>query len=138
MWLHQYNRNSIQESLIEDIFVSGIFVIQSKKDNNLYTISMWPKHIPIIFPKVDYFIIKKEKKKFFRTSNESGIVSYNNMLKNLSNFIEDYPNQVPNLKIITPSNSNKISKLFNNLEIENEVLDFGNIITFDNFVNVKP
>ena len=61
-----YYRHILQ-SLQEDIFVPGIFVLKSKSDGNLYTACVWPQHIPIILPQVDYVIVLEKYKKRFQT-----------------------------------------------------------------------
>ena len=58
LWCFQGRRETIQNSLNEDIFVAGILVLENEADRKLYTICVWPQHIPVILPKVDYVVIK--------------------------------------------------------------------------------
>lgn len=138
LWDFQYNREDLQNSLTEDIFVAGYFLIKKKSDNKLYSFCVWPSHIPIIFPPVDFVIIQKEYKKLFKTVKESGIVSFENIEKEFGKYIEDVECEIKNLKVITPNNSEKIAKAFNSMKIEYEVSKFGDFVPLDSFVNVKP
>ncbi len=65
---------------MEDIFVPGYFVLKSKEDGLLYTACVWPNHIPIILPAVDFVIIQKQYKKLFAKVEESGLVSYDTII----------------------------------------------------------
>ena len=42
------------------------------------------------------------------------------------------------MRVIKQQNADKIVKEFNKLIIESQVKDFGESISFDSFVNVKP
>lgn len=63
LWWFQTHREELQNNLTEDIFVPGFFVLKSKEDGKLYTACVWPQHIPIILPPVDYVIVQKEYKR---------------------------------------------------------------------------
>jgi len=138
VWNVQFNREKLENTLTEDIFVAGILVLESKKDERLYAFSVWPTHIPIILPKVDYVIIKKKYKKFFNNIEESGLVAYDTIMAELGDSFEKFDHEVPDLKVLRQNNADKISKQFNKLKIECPAVDFGKMIALDKFVNVRP
>ncbi len=138
IWNYQFQRNNLQENLDEDIFVAGYFMIKRHEDNKIFRVCVWPKCIPIIIPPVDYIIIEKEYKKFFKKVKESGFVSYEKINEKLGKFFEDFEHEIPNLKVLRQSNADKVLDIFNSLEIECTTKDFGTLISFDSFVNVKP
>ena len=137
LWSFQYHREQIQYNLNEDIFVAGYFIIKKKSDSKLYSFCVWPNHIPIVFPPVDYVIIQKEYRKLFKTIKESGIIAFSKIQSEYGKYLEDFDSEIPNLKIIVPHNAKKISKEFNALKIESEVKEFGEFVSFDRFVNYK-
>lgn len=138
LWSFQYNREDLQNSVTEDIFVAGYFLIKRKSDGKLYSFCVWPSHIPIIFPPVDFVIIQKEYKRLFKTVKESGLVSFETIANEFGKYIENVECEIPNLKAIRPHNAEKIAKEFNSLKIEFDTKKFGDFVSFDRFVNVKP
>lgn len=137
MWWFLLNRDDLQNKLTEDIFVAGYFMIKGKEDGKLYTGCVWPEHIPIVLPPVDYVIIKKTKKMFFKTKEESGLVSYKIIMDKFGEYFESFEDDIPDLKVLRQNNANLISKEFNKLPIV-QVKDFGVGVCFDRFVNVRP
>lgn len=138
LWWFQTHRETLQNNLTEDIFVPGYFVLKSKEDEELYTACVWPQHIPIILPPVDFLIVQKEYKKLFKKVEESGLVSYDEIINQFSDQFEDFEYDVPNLKVIRQANSDKIEKQFNSLKLGKTVSEFGQGVAFDSFVNVRP
>jgi hypothetical protein len=138
LWWYQMHREALENTLTEDIFVPGYFVLKNKEDGQLYTACVWPQHIPIILPPVDYLIIQKKYKKLFKNFEESGLVSYDSIINQFSGQFEEFEFEVPSLKIINQANSDKIAKAFNSLRLGKTVNEFGNGVAFDGFVNVRP
>lgn len=138
IWKFSFNRNDLQENLEEDIFVPGYFLLKNKNDNQIYRVCVWPKHIPIILPPVDFVIVQKEYRKLFKKVEESGLVSISQINDKFGSFFEDFEYKNLKMKVIRQNNADKIEKEFNKLAIEYEIKDFGESITFDSFVNVKP
>lgn len=138
IWEYSFNRNDLQEYLEEDIFVAGYFLLKNKIDNQIYRVCVWPKHIPIILPPVDFVIVQREYRKLFKKVEESGLVSISQINNKFGNFFEDFEYKSLKMKVIRQNNADKIEKEFNKLTIEYEIKDFGESITFDSFVNVKP
>ena len=138
MWWFQSHREDFQDSLTEDIFVPGYFVLKSKEDGQLYTACVWPQHISIILPPVDFLIVQKQYKKLFKKVEESGLVPYDTILDEFADDFDDYKYEIPNLKIFRNTGSDKIKKQFNSLKLGKTVSEFGQGVSFDSFVNVRP
>ena len=96
------------------------------------------KHISIIIPPVDFVIVQKEYKFFFKKAEESGLVSYDKILSKFSDEFEDYEYIIPDLKVFRNIGSDKTKKKFNSLKLGKTVSEFGGGISFDSFVNVRP
>ena len=139
MWWFQLHRKEMEDSLTEDIFVPNFFILNSKEDDQLYTACVWPNHIPIVLPKVDYLIIKKEYKRLFKHIVEDGLVSYETVIQELSEYFEDFGyNSIPELKVLRQGNADKMKNKFNNLRIYKSVNEFGGSVGRDGFVNARP
>ncbi len=137
LWLYQYHRQDLQTILGDNIFVTGFFVLKNKEDGKLYTACVWPQHIPIILPQVDYLIVQKKYSKLFKKFEASGVIPYKSIINEFKNYFETFEYIVPNLKLLKPANANKIEKQFNALKLGKAVPDFGTIIPLDRFVNVS-
>jgi hypothetical protein len=138
LWWFQSHREELQNNLTEDLFVPGFFILKSQEDGQLYTACVWPQHISIILPPVDFLIVQKKYKRLFKTIKESGLVPYGTVLSEFADCFEDYAYEVPNLKVFRNTDSDKIKKKFNALKLGKTVSEFGNGVSFDNFVNVRP
>lgn len=138
IWHYQSNRIKIEAELKEDIFVPNIIVLQSDVDLQLYSMCVWPEHIPVILPKVDYVIIKKSYRSFFKTVTESGMVAFDTIIKELGDAFIDFDSRVPDIKVLRQHAADSRAKRFNQLEIISAVAAFGNRISLDNFVNDRP
>lgn len=138
LWWFQLHREQLQSDLTEDIFVPGYFVLKSKEDGILYTACVWPEHIPIILPPVDYLIVKKKYKRLFKTVEESGLVTYEFVMNQFGEQFEDFPSEIPKLKILRQANADRIGKQFNSMTLGRTLLEFGSGVAFDSFVNVRP
>ena len=138
LWWYQTHKEALENSLVENIFVPRYYILKSNDDGQLYTACVWPNHIPIILPPVDYLIIYKKNKKLFKTVEEDGLVSYNTIVNIFGDQFEEFENQIPNLKVLRPANADKIQKAFNALKLEKTAKEFGNDVAFDGFVNVRP
>ena len=138
IWNYQFNRNQLQDNLNEDIFVAGYILLKNINDGKIYRVCVWPNHIPVIIPPVDFIIIQKKYKKFFKNVEESGLVSIQQIESKLGKYFQDFECEIPNLKVVYQESADKMQKEFNDLKIESQVNDFGNLISFDRLVNVKP
>jgi len=98
-----------------------------------------PEHIPIVLPKVDYLIIRKYHKNFFRTVEKDGLVPYEIIIKELGNYFNEFNYlSIPDLRILKQQNADKMADKFNSLKIVSSVGDFGTGVGKDGFVNVQP
>jgi len=138
IWKYLYKRNEIQDLLGDDIFVTKYFFLKSKSDGQIYTASVWTKHIPIVIPTVDFVIVQKKYKKLFRTVEESGLVPYSKIMEEFKDFFKPFANEIQGLKRIGFDDTEKCVNKFNGLKIWKPLSEFGEIISNDSFVNVKP
>lgn len=132
-WEFCFLRNELQTQLGDEYFVPGIFYVKKKDSEDVFTLSVWPEHIPFVLPKVDYILIQKKIKKFFKTKKEDGLIKYDNLTSRLGQFFEEKETY----KIMHPENSIKASKIFNDLTLVGSFEDFVEGVTVDKFVNVK-
>jgi hypothetical protein len=133
-WAFNKNRLELQDKLGEETFVPGIFYFKEHQTGQISTICVWPEHISIVIPEVDYFIIQKKIKKLIGKKESSGLVSF----KVITDTFNDFITKENGYDVISPSNSLKIEKLFNGLEYYGDFKAFGEGMTVDKIVNYKP
>jgi uncharacterized protein YtpQ (UPF0354 family) len=138
LWWFLSEREKIQSSLKEDVFVSGILFLESFQDGKIYTVTTWTNHIPVVLPPVDFVIVNKKYDRIFKTIEESGLIPYEEIMEKFGSFFKDFNHEIPNLKIIHQYESDCIRKEFNRLKIWKTANEFGKLIEKDGFVNVKP
>lgn len=133
-WTFNKNRIELQNKIGDGTFVPGIFYFKEHKTGQVSTLSVWPEHISVVIPDVDYFIIQKKIKKLFGKKESNGLVS----IKVIKDTFKDFITNENGYDLITPSNSMKIEKLFNELEYIGDFTELGEGITVDKIVNYKP
>jgi hypothetical protein len=138
LWWYQFHRQQLEDSLNEDIFVPNTFILKMNADGKLYSACVWPQHIPIILPPVDFVLIGKEHKKLEGDVEESGLVSYENIMKEMGNYFENFEYEIPRLKVLMQENANKLEQKFNDLKLGKTIDEIGGVVGWDGFVNVKP
>ena len=114
-------------------FVPGIFYVKRRDTGKVVTLAVWAEHIAFVLPEVDYILVQKKIKKFFKSKKEDGLVEYKDLISQLGQFFE----KKETYKIIHPENSVKSSQIFNNLQLIGSFGEFGKGITVDKIVNVK-
>lgn len=132
-WNFCYNKNELQEKLTEKYFVPNIFYVNKNGTVNVETLCVWPEHIPFVLPKVDFVLIQKRIRKFFRTKEESGLVRYETIIEKLGEYFENENDY----KIVHPKNEKNIKSIFNSLEIYTTIEKYGKGISVDKIVNHK-
>ncbi|MCW3107927.1 MAG: hypothetical protein JWQ09_2433 [Segetibacter sp.] len=135
IWEHNYNRLKLQAEHDEVYYVPCIYLLKEFKTGKLYTQTSWTSHIPNIFPKTDYILLWREKKKLFKTIEEFGLISYETFIKVFGEYLDDF--SLPNYKIIHPDNAEKASDLFNNIKFEQVFKKFGERVSWDYLYNAK-
>jgi hypothetical protein len=138
MWWHLVQREELQESLVEDVFVAGYFILKNDSNGELYTATLWPQHIPVILPPADFVIIQKEYDMNNDRIEETGLVPYESVMTAFEEYFEDFEFEVPGLKILREQEDDVVQEKFNQLEFSSTIEEFGVILNLDEFVNVKP
>lgn len=136
IWNYLFHKAELEGNIKEDIFVPGYFILKCKGTGQLYTACVWPNHIPLILPPVDFVVIQKMYRKLFKEVEESGIVKRESMDHIVRTYFDDFEFKVPGLKILTQANADKLAKEFNNLKIERKISEFESVDK-DRFVNVN-
>lgn len=137
-WIYSTFKQKLEDYLGEETFTPSVSYIQNHKTKEVHTFVVWPQHIPIVIPKVDYIIVRKEYKKFFRKVVETGILTYGVVMSQLSEFFEPFEFEGHSgMQILSQANSDRIKKDFNALNLDVAYEEFGSMVGKDGFVNHK-
>lgn len=137
IWWYLFHRQEIQDSLKEDVFVAGYFLLEGKEDGKIHTVTLWTNHIPVVLPPADYVIVQKKYKKLFKTIEETGLVPYSTIMNEFGHLFIPFDHEIPNLKIIHQKEADLSEKQFNNLKIWKTTKEFGLMVGKDSFVNIE-
>ncbi len=137
-WWYSTFKSELEESLGEETYSPNVFFIQDQKSLEVFSYIVWPQHIPIVIPKVDYIIVMKEYKKLFKKIEETGILTYDEVISRFSKFFEPFEFDGNNgMLILSQANSDRIGKDFNSMKLNMSYENFGPQIAKDGFVNHK-
>lgn len=136
LWEYNYQRAHLQEELGEDIFVPQIMYFREKESRKFFTMAIWPEHIPIILPPVDYLLLFRKYTRFFFPVEDQILVSRKRILEEFGSSFSDF--SFPNCKIIEPNKAILIKSKFNSLKTEKDIATFGERIAVEMIVNLKP
>ncbi len=132
-WKYSLNRKNLQYQFGESTFVPNIYYIQKKNSSEVETFCIWPQHIPLVLPKVDFILIQKSIKKLFRTKKESGLIPYSDLMAQFEIHFEDQEF----FKTISQKEAGKIGRSFNELKLIGSIEDYGELVAIDKIVNVR-
>lgn len=135
-WFYNFHKQSMQDRLGDGYYVPKVFLMKTKVGNKAITLTTWTEHIPTVIPPADYFLLTKQYKKFFRTVTETGLISYDTLMKNFGNYFDDF--DFKGCKIIHPDNAAKVKDIFNGIKLEYKAGDFCERMEMEKLVNAKP
>lgn len=120
MWEWNYNREQLQESVPDDVFVPKIMLLLSQ--GKPVTAAVWPDAIPSIIPEVDILLIGRKDlapKKFFKKVEDTAIgkwLDFQPLLEKYKTkmesngyylFYKDVPKEIRDaVKALSPSDEN--------------------------------
>lgn len=136
IWNYNSQRQNLQNKLGNNYFVPKIFIFKKLDDKSPITLFVWGEHLPILIPSTDYVLISKKYKKFFKTIEETVLISYDLFIENFGVELVDY--DFSDCKIIHPNNAEKIKNKFNSIKSDLLLKDFAVILNIENLVNFKP
>lgn len=135
-WFYNFHKQSMQDKLGDGYYVPKVFLFKTKVGNKAITLTTWTEHIPIVVPPADYFLLTKKYKKFFREVTETGLISYDTLIKTFGSYFDDF--DLKGCKIIHPDNAAKVKDLFNGVKLEYQLNDFCERMDMQKLSNAQP
>lgn len=135
IWEYTSKIETIENGIEEDIYIPNLFMIMNQNTKELFSYVVWSQSIPFILPKVDFVILGKNYKRFFKTIEEIGIVKYEDIISKFSAEFLKFENHGVEGLILKQENADRIKKEFNAFPIWKSIKEFGPQIGLDNFVN---
>jgi hypothetical protein len=115
IWKWNFERDRIQESLQDDIFVPRVF--WGTLDERLYSMVVWPDGIPTLIPDVEILVVGREElapRRFFRKANDKCYVPaerFNGLLAPIDSGRWPLPARLPGYGDMPPELRRFIMKL---------------------------
>lgn len=136
IWKYNLNRNRFQEKLGDDYFVPSLILAKRASTGDVIALSTWTQHIPNVFPLADYIAIIRQRKKLFRTVDETGIISRDTLMREFGKYLDDF--EFDGCKIIHPDNAAKVGDIFNKLKFDHELKGFTEPLDLGSLTNAAP
>lgn len=137
-WNYSFNRKIIEENLNgRDIFIPSLMFVKRKSDAKIKTLVVWTDSTPLVFPKVDYFIIQKIVGEGV-SDLEGGFVAFDLVMEKIAPYVKKYEGPVEEMYIIEDEASEQARDVFYDLEFEARIRDFAVQVEPQNLVNIKP
>lgn len=134
LWNYTSQIDDIENQIKEDIYIPNVFLFDSIITGKVERLICWPECIPIVIPKIDYYIIIQKKKKFLRSVEYPGIISFENLFEFVKDFVEVYDKD-NEIYVLRQEKADLLTKQFNQLETICSMEQFGERISLDGFVN---
>ena len=116
-WQYMRVQQALDDTITEDIFVPSPVIVMNPA-NELFTMLPWPNGIAQFFPRSDYVYLRREKKSFFRTKEETGLVSYDSVIATIGHLLEDYDFGGLHIKYLRPEKTAQVLPLVQSFQLE--------------------
>lgn len=116
-WQYMRVKQALADTITEDIFVPSL-TISMNPAGKLFTMIVWPQAIAQFFPRSDYVYVQREKKSFFGTKEETGLVSYDLVIAKIEHLLEDYDFGGLHIKYLRPEKASQALPLIPSLDLQ--------------------
>ena len=137
IWEYTSKIEALDREIEEDVYIPNVFMIMDESTKELFSYVVWSEAIPLILPKVDFVILVKNYKRFFKTIEEIGIVKHEDIVSKFSTEFSKYDKRGIESLILKQENADRIKKEFNSFPIWKSHKEFGPQVGLDSFVNHK-
>ena len=122
---------------MEDIFVPSLMILMNPA-GQLLTMMLWPKGIAQFFPRADYVYVQREKKRFFGTKEETGLVPYDSLIATIGHLLDEYEFEGSQFRYLPPDKTPRVVPLIQTLRLEPVDLKQYTQMASDSFHDVSP
>jgi hypothetical protein len=116
-WRYMFVRQQIEDASTEDIFVPSLMILKNPAQQ-LFRVMVWPHAIAQFFPPCDYVYVQRDKKRLFRTTEETGLVPYQVVVETIEPLLDDYEFGGLKIKYLSPDKSPAATRLVQTLHLE--------------------
>jgi hypothetical protein len=101
-WQYTRLKQSVEDSLADDIFVPTILILESL-EKQLFTMIVWTDGISQFFPHCDYVLVQRKKKKLFGSKEEVGLIPFEAVIERIGPYLDDYDLDSGSVKYLSPN-----------------------------------
>ena len=94
-------KQKIEDSLTEDLFVPTVMILEGPA-KRLFTMIVWTDGIAQFFPRCDYVLVQRDKKKLFGSKEEVGLVPFDAVMESISSHLDEYDLDGRSVKYLSP------------------------------------
>ena len=135
-WTYMRDRQTIEDSLTEDLFVPSILLLESPQKRLELTI-VWPDGIAQFFPSCDYVYMERTRKKFFGTEKQRGRVAYRDVVSALGPLLVTRNTAAGPVMCLPPDTKNEAASVVQRLNLYPIELSQYTRVSSDSFHDVE-
>ncbi len=134
-WRYMSVKEEIEQSFAEDVFVPTVMILESP-EKQMFTMIAWTKGIPQFFPRCDYVLLLRDKKRLFGSKEEVGLVPYAEIMASIRPHLGEYNQANPAIKYLRPDKSADVLSTFQHFTLQPIELSQYSRIAPDDFHDV--
>jgi len=134
-WRYNFHKDEMQERLGDDYFVPSLILVKRSETGQPITLSTWTQHIPNVFPRADYLVVMRKRKKLFRIVEETGLISRAKFMDTFGPYLDDY--EFKDCHIIHPANAEKVADVFDRVEFDHTIKGFIEPVDLEQVTNAE-
>lgn len=137
-WRYSRIKDQLENTVVEDVFVPSILILQSPGNRRLFTMIVWPDGIAQFFPVCDYLLIQRKKDRLFGSKKEEvGLVPYEVALRAISPVLKQYDGPDGRITYLSPGGSSNVHSAVQEFDLMPIQLRQHTRIDPDGFVDVE-
>jgi hypothetical protein len=115
-WRYTSIQKKIEDSLTEDLFVPTVIILEGQAKRP-FTMIVWADGIAQFFPRCDYVLVQRDKKKLFGSKEEVGLVPFDAVMESISSHLDEYDLDGGSVKYLSPKKKPKVVSAIQNFTL---------------------
>jgi len=135
-WRYTSVQQRIEDSLTDDIFVPTVIIVESP-EKRLFTMIVCTEGIAQFFPRCDYVVVKRERKRVIGTKEELGLIPFEAVIERIGFALDQYDVDGVSVKYLSPNAKPAVMSEIQNFTISPIELSKHKRVAADGFHDVS-
>lgn len=134
IYKYRKSRQDLWSELGDDYYVSKSY-IDVLPDKTTATLALLPLETAVVVPKSNFYLMTALEKKWFKTVEQTGLISHDTFTQHLSHLFENY--KFPDSKILKAGRVAEAQKIYNTIPFDHE-RDYSQRADIQKISNFRP